>query len=131
MDSAVTRQPDEVPVLDELGIIARLALPIALAQFGVTLLGLVDVAVLGRVSAAELGGGSIGRSIGFAGLALGIGAASALEPLAAQAIGAGEPHVAWRAFVATTRACVILWVPCSLVTIASTWLLAPIGVAPE
>ena len=122
---------DPVRALDELGIIARLALPIALAQFGLTLLGLVDVAVLGHVSAAELGGGSIGRSIGFAGLALGIGAAAALEPLAAQAIGAGEPDVAWRAFVATTRACAIIWVPCSVVTIASTWLLVPIGVAPE
>jgi multidrug resistance protein, MATE family len=118
-------------VLDELGIIARLALPIALAQFGLTLLGLVDVAVLGHVSAAELGGGSIGRSIGFAGLALGIGASAALEPLAAQAIGANEPHVAWRAFVATTSACAVIWVPCTVVTIASTWALVPIGVAPE
>lgn len=115
----------------ELEMIARLALPIALAQFGLTLLGLVDVAVLGHVSAAELGGASIGRSIGFAGLGLGLGAAAALEPLAAQAIGANEPHVAWRAFVATTLACVIIWVPCSVLSIASTWLLVPIGVDPE
>ena len=118
-------------ILDELGIIARLALPIALAQFGLTLLGLVDVAVLGRVSASELGGGSIGRSIAFAGLALGIGAAAALEPLASQAIGAGEPHVAWRALVSTTKACALLWLPVSVVTIGATWLLVPIGVAPE
>jgi MATE family multidrug resistance protein len=115
----------------ELETIARLALPIALAQFGLTLLGLVDVAVLGHVSAADLGGASIGRSIGFAGLALGIGAAAALEPLAAQAIGAGEPHVAWRAFVTTTIACALIWVPCSVLTIAATWLLVPIGIDPE
>lgn len=115
----------------ELETIARLALPIALAQFGLTLLGLVDVAVLGHVSTADLGGASIGRSIGFAGLGLGIGAAAALEPLAAQAIGANEPHVAWRAFVATTIACVLIWVPCSILSIASTWLLVPIGVDAE
>jgi MATE family multidrug resistance protein len=115
----------------ELDTIARLAFPIALAQFGVTLLGLVDVAVLGHVSAVDLGGASIGRSIGFAGLALGIGAGAALEPLAAQAIGAGEPHVAWRAFVSTIIACVLIWVPCSALTIAATWLLVPIGVDPE
>lgn len=121
----------DTSTLDELGIIARLALPIALAQFGLTLLGLVDVAVLGHVSASELGGGSIGRSIAFAGLALGIGASAALEPLAAQAVGANEPHVAWRAFIATTGACVLISVPCSLLAIGSTWLLAPIGVAPE
>jgi MATE family multidrug resistance protein len=115
----------------ELETIARLALPIALAQFGFTLLGLVDVAVLGHVSAAELGGGSIGRSIGFAGLALGLGAAAALEPLAAQALGAGEPHVAWRAFVSTTIACAILWLPCTAFAIGSTWLLVPLGIDPE
>lgn len=115
----------------ELETIARLALPIALAQFGFMLLGLVDVAVLGHVSAAELGGGSIGRSIGFAGLALGLGAAAALEPLAAQALGAGEPHVAWRAFVSTSIACAIVWLPCTALTIGSTWLLVPIGIDPE
>lgn len=125
---APERAPNERTELDT---IARLALPIALAQFGLTLLGLVDVAVLGHVSAADLGGASIGRSIGFAGLALGIGAAAALEPLAAQAIGAGEPHVAWRSFVATTIACVLIWVPCSVLSIAATWLLVPIGIAPE
>jgi MATE family multidrug resistance protein len=115
----------------ELATIARLALPMAVAQFGLMALSLVDVAVLGHVSAAELGGGSIGRSIGFAGAGLGIGAAAALEPLAAQAVGAGEPHVAWRSFVATAIACVVIWVPCSVLTVASTWLLAPIGVDPE
>lgn len=115
----------------ELETIARLALPIALAQFGLTLLGLVDVAVLGHVSAAELGGASIGRSIGFAGVALGIGAAAALEPLAAQAIGANEPDVAWRAFLSTTIACAIIWVPCSVLTIAATWMLAPLGIDRE
>lgn len=123
--TTTTRAPSELET------IVRLALPIAIAQFGFTLLGLVDVAVLGQVSAAELGGASIGRSIGFAGLALGLGAATALEPLAAQALGAGEPHVAWRAFLSTMIACVLLWVPCSVLTIASTWLLVPIGIDPE
>lgn len=115
----------------ELETIARLALPIALAQFGLTLLGLVDVAVLGHVSATELGGASIGRSIGFAGLGLGLGAAAALEPLAAQALGANEPDVAWRSYVATAIACVVIWLPTSVLSIASTWLLVPIGVDAE
>ena len=115
----------------ELEIIARLALPIALAQFGFMLLGLVDVAVLGHVSATELGGGSIGRSIGFAGLGLGFGAAAALEPLAAQALGASEPDVAWRAFVSTIIACAIVWLPCTALTIGSTWLLVPLGLDPD
>lgn len=114
--------------LVELRIIARLALPIALAQVGLTLFGLVDVAVLGRVSATELGGGAIGRSIGFAGLSLGIGAAAALEPLAAQAVGAGELHVAWRSYVGTVRACFVLWLPCVAAVLAAAFLLEPFGV---
>jgi MATE family multidrug resistance protein len=131
MSPSQHRSVIEVTARRELAILARLALPIALAQFGIMLLGLVDVAVLGHVSAVELGGGSIGRSIGFAGLALGIGAAAALEPLAAQALGANEPHVAWRAFVATTIACALLWVPCSLLALGSTWLLLPLGIDAE
>ncbi|MDB4938753.1 MAG: Multi antimicrobial extrusion protein, partial [Labilithrix sp.] len=42
-----------------------------------------------------------------------------------------EPHVAWRAFVATATACALLWVPCTVVTIAATWLLVPIGIEPD
>lgn len=108
----------------------RLAAPIALAQFGLMLLGLVDVAVLGRTSASELGGASIGRSIGFAAVALSIGASSALEPLAAQAIGARETATAWRSLLGTLAACTLLWIPTSAAALASTWLLAPLGIEP-
>ena len=129
--SSNDREPvrsDAPSLFAEVGIIGRLALPIAFAQFGLTLFGLVDVAVLGRLSATELGGGAIGRSIGFAGLSLGIGAAAALEPLAAQAVGAGEPHVAWRAYVGTVRACIILWVPCVAAVLAAGFSLESFGV---
>ena len=134
LESAPTAPPPRPPTppsRGELETIARLALPIALAQFGFMLLGLVDVAVLGHVSAAELGGASIGRSIGFAGLALGFGASAALEPLAAQALGANEPHVAWRAFVSTAIACGLLWLPCTALSLGCTWLLEPLGIAAE
>ena len=87
-----------LPLRREIATIARLAAPLAIAQFGLTAIGLVDVAVLGHASAADLGGASIGRSINFASRgASGIGVAAALEPLAAQAVGAGEHDVAWRA----------------------------------
>jgi len=115
---------------DEVRQIARLALPIALAQFGLILIGLVEVAILGRAAAVELAGASIGRSIGFTALALGIGAAAALEPLAAQALGAGEPHVAWRAFRSSLVAAAAITAPCVALALGSTYLLAPLGVAP-
>lgn len=112
----------------EIVTLARLATPLALAQFGLMAIGLVDVAVLGHASAADLGGASIGRSINFAFVAFGIGMAAALEPLAAQAVGAGETPAAWRAFLGGLLACVLVWVPTSALAVASTWLLAPIGI---
>ncbi len=115
----------------EAATIARLAAPIALAQFGITALGLVDVAVLGHASAVELGGAAIGRSIGFVAVALGLGAAAALEPLAAQAVGAREPETAWRAFLATIAACVLVWIPCAALAYASTWALVPLGIEAD
>lgn len=92
------------------------------------LLGLVDVAILGHASSTDLGGASIGRSIGFAATSFGIGAASALEPLAAQAVGAGEEDDAWYALVATLKACVLIWAPCGLLAIAATFALEAIGI---
>jgi multidrug resistance protein, MATE family len=111
--------------------IAALATPIALAQFGITALGLVDVAVLGHASPVDMGGAAIGRSIAFVAVAVGLGATNALEPLAAQAVGAREPHGAWRAFLATLVACAIVWLPCAMLAYASTWALVPLGIDPE
>jgi MATE family multidrug resistance protein len=115
----------------EVRTIARLATPIALAQFGLTSIHLVDVAILGHVSAKELGGASIGRSINFAAIALGMGMASAIEPLASQAVGARDDEKAWRALVAGLIACVLAWIPCSILAVGATWLLRPLGIAAE
>jgi len=120
-----------MPPPRELPIIARLALPIALAQFGMTLIGLIEVGILGRTTPTELAGASIGRSIGFTALSLGIGAASALEPLASQALGAGEPHVAWRAFRSTLIGGALVTLPCGALAYASSWALAPLGVEAD
>lgn len=117
-----------VPRSADLVAIARLAAPLALAQFGLTAIGLVDVAVLGHASAAELGGASIGRSINFASVAFGMGVAAGLEPVAAQAIGAGEEEVAWRAFLGSLVGCLLVWLPTSALAIGATWLLAPLGI---
>lgn len=114
--------------VEELVTILRLALPIAIAQFGLVLLGLVEVAVLGHVSSTELGGASIGRSIGFMSVALGMGASAALEPLASQAVGAREPRKAFRAFLASMGAGVFLWAPCSVLAILATYLLPWLGI---
>ncbi len=112
----------------ELGSLLRLAWPIAVAQFGLMALGLVDVAFLGRVSVTDLGGASIGRSVSFAAASVGIGIASALEPLASQAVGAGEHGRAWGALTRTLHALALVWVPTVLFAYGITLLLPRLGV---
>lgn len=114
----------------ELDALLRLSIPMAVAQFGVIALSLVDTAAIGRVSVDDLAGAGIGRSIGFATMVLGLGVASGLEPLAAQAIGAGEEGRAWQGFVANLRATLLLWPPLLAAAFAVTLALPAVGLDP-
>jgi MATE family multidrug resistance protein len=111
----------------ELRALVRLSVPIAIAQLGLVSMSLVDTAAIGRVSVADLAGAGIGRSIGFGAVVVGIGVAGGLEPLAAQAIGAGEHGLAWQGFVTNLRATLILWLPSMLVAFAATLVLPALG----
>jgi len=115
----------------ELGRLVRLALPIAVAQLGLISMMLVDTAVIGRVSVADLAGAGIGRSIGFTSIIVGIGVTTGLEPLAAQAVGAGEHGRAWGGYVTNLRATLLLWAPAMALAFAVTLALSPLGVEAD
>ena len=83
----------------ELRELFRLALPVTAAQAGTQLMGLVDVAVLGRLGARELAASGLGNAIFFAFAIAGMGVVAGVDPLISQAIGAGDP----------TRARRVLW----------------------
>ncbi len=114
--------------LREARALGRLAAPIALAQFGLMTMSLVDTAVLGRVSKVDLAAAALGRNMGFAAQTLSMGLAMALEPLASQAVGAGDPKRAWRAFRSTLTTIALAWFPTVLVALASTLALPALGV---
>ena len=63
-------------------------------------MGLVDVAVLGRLGARELAGAGLGNAIFFAFSIIGMGMVMGVDPLISQAIGAGDRvrarHVLWQ-----------------------------------
>lgn len=84
----------------ELRELFRLAGPIAAAQAGTNLMGLVDVAVLGRLGARELAGSALANAIFFACSVTGMGMVMGVDPLISQAIGAGDRvrarHVLWQ-----------------------------------
>ncbi len=96
----------------------KLGWPLALAQAGQALFGVVDTAIVGRVSAQAQGAVGLGNAVFFGFACLGIGIMMALDPLVSQAIGAGEPAKArslywqgvWLSFVAS----VVLAVPIAL-----------------
>ncbi len=122
--------PQDPTVRAELGALLRLSWPITVAQLGIMAMGLVDTAVLGRVSVTELAGSSIGRSVMFAAITPAMGIAFALEPLASQAVGAGELPRAWGSLRSTSRAVLIAGVPLIALGVLSLFALEACGVDP-
>ncbi|MFZ5445044.1 MAG: MATE family efflux transporter [Myxococcota bacterium] len=114
----------------ELRSLWRLALPLALAQAGQALMGLVDTGVLGRLSAAAQAGAGLGNSLTFTCTFFGMGVMLALDPLVSQAIGAGEPGRArthyWQGVWLALLTSAVVMVPVGLIPFA----LEPFGVTP-
>ncbi len=68
----------------------RLSAPIAAAQAGFALMGLIDTAVVGRLGAGPLGAIGLANGVFFVVSVMGIGVMFGLDPLIAQAVGAGD-----------------------------------------
>lgn len=71
--------------------IGALAVPLALVQVGASLLGVIDTAVVGRTTPAQLAGVGLGNSLLFSITVFGMGLVLGTEPVIAQAIGARDP----------------------------------------
>jgi MATE family multidrug resistance protein len=67
-----------------------IAFPIMMGQLGHVLVGLADNLMIGQLGAAELAAVSLGNSLVFIALSLGIGFSFAITPLIAEADGAGN-----------------------------------------
>ena len=68
----------------------RLALPVVVVQVGMMLLGVVDTMVVGRLSSEALAAVALGHVAIVAVSSFGVGLLLALDPLVAQAVGAGD-----------------------------------------
>ncbi len=78
------------PIAAEFAALLRLGLPIAGASLGNILLSVVDTILVGRAGETALAAIGLGNAVFFAITVLGLGAMLGLDPLIAQAIGAGE-----------------------------------------
>lgn len=110
---------------------ARLALPIGASQIGLMTMGLVDAAIIGRQSPTGLAAVSLGGSLLFACVCPAMGISMAVEPIASQARGAGEPQRARDALRAGIVASLLMTPPCMVAALASTLLLDVAGVPDE
>ena len=80
----------------ELRAMVQLALPIVLVQLGQMLMGVVDTVMVGRVSAEALAAVALGNLYFFGVVIFGWGLLLALDPVVAQAVGAGDGEGAAR-----------------------------------
>jgi len=117
----IEQTADAPRVVVEVRELLRLAIPIALAQAGIALMGVVDTAVVGRLGAAALGAVGLANGIFFAVAVVGIGIVMGLDPLIAQAFGAQDRP--------RTRA--LLWQGIWLAAIVSAILAVPLAFAPR
>ncbi len=85
-------EPFPARLARHLGDLARLAWPVMLSRAGILVMTFVDIAMLGRYSAAAIGEANLGISIFVPLLVASIGLVSGMVPLVSQAYGAG----AWR-----------------------------------
>lgn len=74
----------------ELRDLVSLALPVAVVQMGLVSQGLVDTAMVGRVTETQLAAVTLGNLYFFGVAVLGMGLLMALDPLVSQAYGAGD-----------------------------------------
>ena len=86
----------EFPTIPERGIrgelraMLRLAVPVVTVQVGAMFMGVVDTLMVGRVSAQAIAAVAMGNLYFFGAAIFGMGLLLALDPVVAQAVGAGD-----------------------------------------
>ena len=98
----------------ELRRVARLALPVVAVQVGWMAMGVVDTIVVGHVSADAMAAVGLGNLLFLAVSIFGMGVLMGLDPIVAQAVGAGEDTAVARALQRGLLLALLLTVLCSV-----------------
>lgn len=107
------------------------ARPLVLTNLGNMALGLVDVAVVGRLGARSIAAAGLGNTIFFNVALFGMGVLFALDPLIAQALGAKERGTGARVLVSGLALALAMSLPLALLVLGVTEIVPPLSVAPE
>ncbi|HEY0780105.1 MAG TPA: MATE family efflux transporter [Gemmatirosa sp.] len=109
----------------------RLAGPVAAVQVGLMLMGVVDTMMVGHVSPAALAAAALGSLYFYNVTAFGQGVLFALDPLVAQAVGAGDGPGAARAVQRGIVLALLLSIPLALALLPAGAVLAAFGQPAE
>jgi multidrug resistance protein, MATE family len=127
---ALERYEPASTTADEARAIARLALPVVVAQVGLLTMGLVDTWFVGKLGALEMGAVALCDGLFFTVHVLALGTLQATEPLVSQAWGAGEPGRCGAAWRAGLRVALALALPMAFLSVALGWGLQHVGRDP-
>jgi MATE family multidrug resistance protein len=115
----------------ELTALASLAGPLVLTNLGNMALALVDLAIVGRLGANEIAAAGLGHAIFFVIAIFGMGLMFGLDPLIAQAVGAGELRKARRFLFQGLWLAAFVSVPLSFLIFETGTLLSLLDTTPE
>jgi MATE family multidrug resistance protein len=97
-----------------LRVLLKLAVPVVTVQVGMMLMGVVDTLMVGRLSPEALAAVALGNLYGMAVTLLAQGVLLAIDPLVAQAVGAGDDPAIARGIQRALVLAVVLTVPVSI-----------------
>jgi len=123
--------PFKLPHRDDLEAMLRLAVPVVVVQVGMMLLGVVDTMVVGRLSSEALAAVALGHVAIVAVSSFGIGMLLALDPLVAQAVGAGDTVAVRRSVQRGLLIAIGLMIPSILLLLPSESILTFFHQPPE
>ncbi len=106
----------------------RLALPLAVAQGGQSLMGVVDTAVVGRAGPLPLAAVGLGNVLFMALAIFGMGVMHGMDPLVSQAVGSGDDERARRLLWQGNALAVGLAAALSVAFVVTPRLLVPLGI---
>ena len=116
-----------LPTGEESRALLRLALPVVAVQVGIMAMGVVDTIMVGHLSATALAAVALGNLYFFGCAILGMGALMGLDPVVAQAVGAGDHPAVARGVQRGVILAIIISVPPAIVLLYAEPVLRALG----
>ena len=116
-----------LPTGEESRALLRLALPVVAVQVGIMAMGVVDTIMVGHLSATALAAVALGNLYFFGCAILGMGALMGLDPVVAQAVGAGDHPAVARGVQRGLILATIISVPAAIVLLYAEPVLRALG----